>query len=263
MFEPDNGSNTVILLCPGFPGMGATMFEQRHAAAMVAEGYAVYVIKHKGTRLNLPMSPVMVNNAARIMEGRKNGDTHLGGGPATIDEWMSEPLRTLKVLHTAYDSIYIIGNSFGSLSALWSMTEPDAPVSKVKSLLLWAGAHGVDDGGEDSIMRLWQAAFLMDARITDKVTLNDPFEIVGTLRGIYKILPERVKKLPAHIDITYLVIERDEIIRAADTQAFQKAIGGRGKVVVNAEEKGFMEHAFMAHDSPMLKTEELIGLIRG
>ncbi len=239
------------------------MFEQRHAAAFVAEGYAVYVIKHKGTRLNLPMSPVMVNNAARIMEGRTKGETHLGGGPATMDEWMSEPLRTLKVLHTAYDSIHVIGNSFGALSALWSLSEPDAPISKVKSLLLWAGAQGVDDGSENSIMRIWQAAFLMDARITDKVTLNDPFEIVETFRGVYAVLPERTKNLPAHIAMNILVIERDEILRLADTEAFNKAIGGRAKVIINTEEKGFMEHGFMAHDSPMLKTEDLLGLIRG
>ena len=263
VFEPDNGSNAVVLLCPGFPGLGATMFEQRHAAAFVAEGYAVYVIKHKGTRLNQPMSPVMINNAARLFEGRQKDETHIGGGPATIEEWFSEPLRALKVLHTAYDSIHVIGNSFGAVSALWSLSEKDAPVSKVKSLLLWAGAQGVDDGTENGIMRIWQAAFLMDARITDKVTLNDPFDIVESFRGVYAILPERTKNLPAHIQISMLVIERDEILRLADTQAFHKAIGGRGNITVNTEEKGFMEHGFMAHDSPMLKTEDLLGLIRG
>ncbi len=263
VFEPDNGSNSVVLLCPGFPGLGATMFEQRHAAAFVAEGYAVYVIKHKGTRLNLPMSPVMVNNAARIMEGRAKGESHLGGGAATIDEWMSEPLRTLKVLHTAYDSIYVIGNSFGALSAIWSLGEEDAPISKVKSLLLWAGAQGVDDQSENSIMRIWQPAFLMDARITDKVTLNDAFEVVETLRRGYRVLTERAKNLPAHININILVIERDEILRLADTEAFNKAIGGRAKITINMDEKSFLEHGFMAHDSPMLKTEDLLELIRG
>lgn len=262
VFEPDAGSNEVVLLCPGFPGLGATMFEQRHAAAFVKEGYAVYVIKHKGTRLNLPMSPVMVNNAARLMEGRANGDTHLGGGPATIDEWMVEPYKALKVLHAAYDTLHVIGNSFGALSALWSLSEKDAPVSKIKTLLLWAGAQGVDDGTENSIMRLWQPAFLMDARITDKVTLNDPFQLVETLREAYAALPERTKNLPEHIALTSLVIERDEILRLSDAQAFQAAIGGRGKIVVNSEEKGFMEHALMAHDSPMLKTEDLLELIR-
>ncbi len=38
VFEPDAGSSAAILFCPGFPGMGATIFEQRHAAALVEEG---------------------------------------------------------------------------------------------------------------------------------------------------------------------------------------------------------------------------------
>ena len=138
VFEPYAGSGKVILFCPGFPGMGGTVFEQRHAAALVEEGYAVYVIKHKGTKLSGALAPVLVNNAARLAQGRRIGETHIGGGSATIMEWMTEPLRALRVLHTAYDSIHVIGNSFGALSSLWSMTEKDAPASKVKSLLLYA-----------------------------------------------------------------------------------------------------------------------------
>lgn len=110
VFEPDAGSNAVILFCPGFPGMGGTVFEQRHAAALVEEGYAVYVIKHKGTKLSGAVAPILVNNAARLMAGRKINESHLGGGAATVDEWMTEPLKALRVLNTAYDSIHVIGS---------------------------------------------------------------------------------------------------------------------------------------------------------
>lgn len=108
------------------------------------------------------------------------------------------------------------------------MTEPGAPLSKVKSLLLYAGAQGIDDG-EYGIMRIWKPEYLMVARITDKVTLNDPFDIVATLKNAYAVLPERTKALPAHIDLKYLVVERDELLNLADTKAFQAAIGGRGR----------------------------------
>lgn len=263
VFAPKDGTQKAILFCPGFPGMGGTVFEQRHAAALVAEGFAVYVIKHKGTKLSGAMAPVLVNNAARLMEGRKTGEKFIGGEPATIEDWLEEPYKALNVLHNAYDSIHVIGNSFGALSALWSMTQEDAAISKVKSLLLYAGAQGVDDGTEDGIMRVWQPEFLMASRITDKVALNDPFDVVSRLGKTYRSLPERVKALPAHIAITYLVVDRDEILRLSDTKAFQEAIGGRGKIVVDIVDHAWPEHGLLAHDTPNYITEDLLGLIRG
>ena len=243
--------------------MGGTVFEQRHAAALVAEGYAVYVIKHKGTKLSGAMAPVLVNNAARMMEGRKTDEKYIGGAPATIEDWLEEPLKALEVLHTAYDNIHVIGNSFGALAALWSMTQEGAQISKVKSLLLYAGAQGVDDGTEDGIMRVWQPEFLMASRITDKVALNDPFDIVARLGKTYRSLPERVKALPESIAMTYLVVDRDEILRKSDTEAFKEAIGGRGKIVVDTVDHAWPEHNLLAHDTPNYKTEDLLDLIRG
>ena len=263
VFEPVAGTRSVILFCPGFPGMGGTVFEQRHAAALVAEGYAVYVIKHKGTKLSGAMAPVLVNNAARMMEGRKTDEKYIGGAPATIEDWLEEPLKALEVLHTAYDNIHVIGNSFGALAALWSMTQEGAQISKVKSLLLYAGAQGVDDGTEDGIMRVWQPEFLMASRITDKVALNDPFDIVARLGKTYRSLPERVKALPESIAMTYLVVDRYEILRKSDTEAFKEAIGGRGKIVIDTVDHAWPEHNLLAHDTPNYKTEDLLDLIRG
>lgn len=242
--------------------MGGTVFEQRHAASLVEEGFAVYVVKHKGTKLSGAAAPILINNAARLMAGRRSNETHIGGGPAAIMEWMTEPLAALRALHTAYDSIHVIGNSFGALSALWSMTEQDAPLSKVKSLLLYAGAQGVDDG-EYGIMRIWKPEFLMAARITDKVSLNDPFDVVKTLGDVYRVLPERMKALPEHIDLTYLVVERDELLNIADTKAFQAAVGGRGEIVIDTVDHAWPDAGLLAHDTPNYTTDDLLALIRG
>ncbi|PZQ48042.1 MAG: hypothetical protein DI551_02325 [Micavibrio aeruginosavorus] len=262
VFEPAGGASSVVLFCPGFPGMGGTVFEQRHAAALVEEGYAVYVIKHKGTKLSGGFAPILVNNAARLMAGRKIRETHIGGGAATITEWLEEPLVALNVLSTKYDSIHVIGNSFGALSSLWSMTCSDAPIDKIKSLLLYAGAQGMD-AGDFGIMRIWKPEYLMVSRITDKVSLNDPFDIVATLKNTYHALPDRVKSLPEQIAITYLVVERDELLNVNDTKAFQAAIGGRGKIVMDAVDHAWPEQGLLAHDTPNYTTEDLLALIRG
>lgn len=262
VFEPDAGAKAAILFCPGFPGMGGTVFEQRHAAAFAEEGYAVYVIKHKGIRIASGHAPVMINNGARLMEAHRNNEKHLGGGAATIDEWLSEPLRILPLIDKAHETIHVIGNSFGALSALWSLTEKGAPIDKVASILLYAGAQGVDDGTEYCIMRLWQPEFLMANRITDKVTLNDPFDMVATLKRTYGILPERVKALPASIGITYLVVDRDELLNVGDSKAFQDAIGGRGTIVMDTVDHAWPELGLLAHDTADYRTDDLLGLIR-
>jgi len=257
VFEPDAGAKDAILFCPGFPGMGGTIFEQRHAAALTDEGFAVYVIKHKGTKLSGALAPVMVNNASRL----RQGGSHIGGA-STVDEWMVEPLEVLKELDGKYESIRVIGNSFGALSALWSLTEKGAAIGKVKSLLLYAGAQGVNNGDPECIMRIWIPEFLRLPKITDKVDLNDAAEIVASLSRVYKALPERVAALPSDIAITYLVVEQDEILRLADTERFNEAIGGRGKIVMDTVDHAWPEHNLWAHDTPNYKTDDLLSLIK-
>lgn len=263
-FEPEGGAKSAILFCPGFPGMGGAIFEQRHAAALAEEGYAVYVIKHKGTKLSGAMAPQMINNGARLMSGRKKNEQYIGSGAATIDEWLTEPYKALKFLSPSYESIHVIGNSFGALAAMWSMTEKGAPLDRIASLLLYAGAQGmIADDPDDSIMRLWQPEFLMATRITDKVTLNDPFDIVATLRKVYAELPDRVKNLPNHIRMTYLIVDRDELLNRGDTEKFRQAIGGRGDIIVDTIDHAWLEHGLLAHDTPNYKTEDLLELING
>ncbi|MGZ9097806.1 MAG: hypothetical protein ACXW30_05875 [Micavibrio sp.] len=261
IFEPDNSTGNLILFCPGFPGAGATLFEQRHAASLVAAGYALAVLRHVGTRLDTPFAPMMVNNAGRLMLGRKNGDTHLGGGPSSVQDWLNEPLTALKILSTRYENIFVIGNSFGALSSLWSLTEAAAPLAKIRHLILLAGAQGIDDGSENCIMRIWKPEYLTVPRITDKVTLGNPDDTVATLRRCYQKLPERLKNLPDSIRLTYLVVEKDELLHLDDTTQFRAAIGGRGSIVIDDIDQPHHEQGLLAHDTPDYPTENLLALM--
>ncbi len=97
VFTPAEGvASEAILFCPGFPGMGAPLFEQRHAATLAHEGYALYVLRHGGTRFDTPHAPMMINNARRLMTAREHNETMIGGRPATIKEWLLEPYVALK-----------------------------------------------------------------------------------------------------------------------------------------------------------------------
>lgn len=263
IFEPEQPTDKVILFCPGFPGMGAVHFEQRHVATLTQEGYAVVVLRHCGTRLDSPNAPAMVNNGARLRHGRQNNQTHLGGGPSTVEYWLSEPLIALKTLTNVYQDIYVLGNSFGALSSLWSLTTPGAPLEKVRHLILVAGAQGtiVEDPAQD-IMRIWRPEYLEVAKITDKVTLASPESTVAALKHCYEELPDRTWLLPPAIKMTFLVVANDELMNRGDAEKFQAEIGGRGLIVMDELDKPYYEHGLLAHDMPDYPTENFLALLK-
>lgn len=258
VWAPAQSTGKCILFCPGFPGAGATVFEQRHAAALADAGYTLVVLRHKGTRLDGPHAPGMVNNAVRL----QRGGTHIGGGPATIDEWLAEPLTALRVLAGEFTHIDIIGNSFGALSSLWSLTRADAPLAYVRRLILLAGAQGVhEDGGVTDIMRIWKPEFVSAPRITEKVTLNDPGEIVASIHAAYVALPPLVAALPPHIRMTALVVAKDELLTRADADKFNAAIGKRCPVIVDEINQQYHQHGLLAHDMPDWRGGDMLCLL--
>lgn len=258
VWSPSKDTDKAILFCPGFPGAGATVFEQRHAAALAEAGYALYVLRHAGTRLDGPHAPGMVNNAARLARG----GAHIGGGPATIDDWLLEPMTALAVLAERYAYVDVIGNSFGALSSLWSMTREGARIEKVRHLILLAGAQGVlEDGGKTDVMRIWKPEFIGADRVTERVSLNDPADIAATLQAVYAELPAKVAALPAHIRMTALVVARDELLSRADADKFNAAIGGRCAVIVDEINQPYHAHGLLAHDMPDWRAGDLLALL--
>jgi pimeloyl-ACP methyl ester carboxylesterase len=262
VWEPDQPAKKAILFCPGFPGVGATVFEQRHAASLVAAGYAVIVLRHGGIILNGPFAPLMVNNGARLAVGRRNGDTHTGGGPASIDDWLVEPLTALGAVAGQFDDLTVIGNSFGALAALWSLTLPGAPLKNVTHILLQAGAQGVsEDGGVTDTMRIWKPEFIAMPHITGKVALNDPHDVAASLLDVYEKLPARVRDLPDRIRRTAIVVAQDEILKPADMEKFNAAVGGNWRVVLDETDRAHPEAGLLAHDMPDWRTEDFLSLL--
>ncbi len=261
VFKPMMPSREAILFCPGFPGAGAALFENGHAQNIVNAGYSLYVIHHKGTRTDTPeMSAFSLNNAQRLAQAQAKDEKHLGGGPVSMDELLIEPLPVLKRLCNAFKTVHVIGNSFGALSGLWSLTEDGVPQEKIGALILLAGAQGVDDGSEECIMRIWKKEFIEKPVVAMQLDMPDTEGAIASVAKAYKELPERVKAgLADHIRLTYIVIKADELLKVSDTMAFRAAIGGRGDIVIDTEEKG--NENFSAHYTPNLKTEDLIKLL--
>lgn len=262
-FAPESRSDRLVLFCPGFPGRGATLFEQRHATALAQAGMTVAVIKHAGTRLDGPDAPFMVNNAVRLMEGRAAGDRHLGGGPSTVAHWLKEPQIVLNALRDAFARIDIIGNSFGAVSALWSLIQSDAPLAKIKTLLLYAGAQGVDSDPVNGIMRVWNPMFLAAPALAEKIEIDAPMSVNQTMKNAYADIAAKAGTLPAHIDIRYLVVTGDEILKVADSEHFRDQImQDRGDIVLDTIDRAYPAHGLLAHDTPDYPTEKLMELLQ-
>lgn len=263
IWEPEEPTDKVILFCPGYPGMGATHFEQRHAGNLVQAGFAVVVLRHCGTRLDSPATPAMLNNAGRLLHGRQHKQTHLSGGASSVKYWLNEPWLALQTLTNVYKDIYIWGSSFGAVAALWSLTTPGAPLKNVRQVLLVAGAQGVIDSDPAlDIMRIWKAEYMSVPRITDKVSLVSVEDDVRALSNAYKNLPERVRALPKEIELTALAVANDEILSLGDAERFNMATGGRAGIVIDDLDKAYPEHGLMAHDMPDYPTEQLLALIK-
>lgn len=263
IWEPEEPTDKVILFCPGYPGMGATHFEQRHAGNLVQAGFAVVVLRHCGTRLDSPATPAMLNNAGRLLHGRQHKQTHLGGGASSVKYWLNEPWLALQTLTNVYKDIYIWGSSFGAVAALWSLTTPGAPLKNVRHVLLVAGAQGVIDSDPAlDIMRIWKAEYMSVPRITDKVSLVSVEDDVRALSNAYKNLPERVRALPKEIELTALAVANDEILSLGDAERFNMATGERAGIVIDDLDKAYPEHGLMAHDMPDYPTEQLLALIK-
>jgi len=262
IWEPETPTGKAILFCPGFPGRGATMFEQRHAAELVGQGYSIIVLRHAGTRLDTPDAPFMLNNSSRLQSGRTKGETHLNGGPSTVADWLLEPLTALHWLNGRYDRIDILGNSFGAVSVLYSLTRPKAPLTKIGALVLLAGAQGIDNDPAKGIMRIWSPALLANPLLAERVTLDPPASIFATLKAAYNEIPPLVKALPSTIAFKYVAVRNDEILQVSDAETFQSAIGGRGELLINETDRGYSHLGILAHDMPDYPTAKILELLK-
>ena len=262
-YAPNGKSDRLVLMCSGFPGMGGTRFEQRHAAALAESGMTLGVIKHAGTRIDTPDGPFMLNNAWRLMQARAKGEKHLGGGPSTVANWLKEPQIILNALRDAFARIDIIGNSFGGVSALWSLIQSDAPLDKIQTLLFYAGAQGVDTDPVHGIMRVWNPAFLAHPALADKIDIDAPMSVNLTMKNAYEDIAAKAGDLPAHINIKYLVVTGDELLKVGDSEHFRdKVMKGRGEIILDTISRAYPAHGLLAHDTPDYPTDKLMELLQ-
>lgn len=267
VIHPHSESGDLILFCPGFPGGGATIYEQAHADQVVVHNYTQIVLRHNGTILDGPKSDFMLNNIQYPKATTHHHDGWIGGKPSSIAGWLIEPQTVLEEVGFSYSNIYVLAHSFGAVALLNSLANLHENGShildKVQAVALLAPALGVLEGKEEeNIMRIWHEDFLTSSAVLEKVALeDDPPSIQMAMKNIYRFLPQRVASLPGHIRFNLLHVARDEYIREEDVRGFAAACK-RGDVVIDTIDHPHKAHGGIdAHDMPDYPTEMLLQLI--
>lgn len=264
IIHPAHESGDLILFCPGFPGGGASLFEQRHASQIIAENFVLAVLRHNGTFLDGAFAEEMLNSSQFPKAVPSALDRWIGGKPARFADWLMEPQTVLEDIATAFTNIYLIGHSFGclaALNALANLNENGHPaMGRVKSCLCLAPALGTLEGDDaNNVMHLWGDDALNDPSVLERVDLADGPEFArAILREVYETLPDRVVALPPQLDLIFVQVAHDEIVREKDVRNFMTACG-RGRFVLDEIDHPMRgHHPVNAHDMPIYPTELLL-----
>lgn len=143
--EIDKQKKELVIFEPGLPGNGVVIFDQRHAAKMIKQGYDVFSARHNGTVLNAEKSARYVNCPQKQELGQQQGQEYLGQ-PFSYTEWGREVLTAIKALENKYNKIHLISHSMGALNTLNSLAhlKEEAPelIPRIESFTSLAGSLG-------------------------------------------------------------------------------------------------------------------------
>ncbi len=197
-------SGDLIIFCPGFPGGGATLFEQRFADRLRVEEYSLLALRHNGTRLDSETADFMLNRRQFPKAVPFHDGQLIGGGTSSLAEWLTEPQTALESIGAEYTGITVIGHSFGAVTALNSLANLNEAghsiLERVRKCIFLAPAVGVLREHDDDVMdTLWNANFIASDMVTERVALNSPAEILQDLRCVYETLASRAAQLPQEI----------------------------------------------------------------
>ena len=261
-------SGDLILFCPGFPGGGATLFEQRFAELLQKEEYSLFMLRHNGTRLDSDTADFMLNRRQFPKAVPFHDGSFIGGGSSSVAEWLTEPQTILETLGAEYTNITVIGHSFGAVAALKSLINLNQIshriLERVQRCILLAPAVGLLREHEEDVMdTIWQPDLIASEMVTERVALNAPEYILQDLRNVYTGLGDDAKQLPADIKKIFVHVERDEYVRHEDVEEFAHYIDPDSVFVVDKFERHDPRHGLDAHDMPNFPQQSMLDLIEG
>lgn len=268
LIHPSAPCGDLVLFCPGFPGGGATLFEQRFVDRLLDEEYSVCVLRHNGTRLDTPEGQWMLNSEQFSKAIPFHDGAFIGGQPSSVREWIEEPLTAIEAMGAEFSEIVVVGHSFGSVTALHSLCglheSGSRLIDRVRKVLLLAPAVGLLRDRDDDVMdTLWVDPFITSDFVTSRVALNSCDEIKQDLRTVYGSLAARAADLPERMSKLFVHVERDEYIRRDDVEEFARFIDKDSRFFIDKFDRHDPRLGIDAHDMPHFPEQILIDMIGG
>src|SRR4030042_4226084 len=114
----------LIIFEPGFPGDASSRLEKLWLDDLLKNNFTVFAVRHNGTIINGKHSNCYLNCPEKQEWAKKHNQLLLGKNDFySIADWLIEPLIALEALGDMFDSIYLIGHSFGGLAIYYSLIE--------------------------------------------------------------------------------------------------------------------------------------------
>jgi len=268
MIHSPTPSGQLVIYVPGFPGGGATLFENHFSDFLKDQQYNLVVIRHNGTRLNGDFSDDFLNREKFPKAIPYHDGDYIGGGSFSMMDWILEPETVLRDIGASFSNIVVVGHSFGAVCALYSLARiaesSSSILERVRTCVCLAPAVGLlKEHGEDIMETLWTPEFLNSSDVAEKVFLRDVEEARANLRAIYKDLPHQVSGLLRDVRKVFVHVERDEYLRHNDVEEFMLSCGENSQMFVDRFDRHDPRLKYDAHDMPNYPQQLLLDMIVG
>ncbi len=263
LHRPEKGVQKLIIFEPGFPGDGSSRLEKLWLKDLLKNNFTVFAARHNGTIINGSYSDTYLNCIQKQEWAKQHSQTLLGKKEYyTVADWLIEPLIAMEALDM-FDSIELVGHSFGGLAIFNSLIEFSkkypSQASKIVRLVTLSGATGKVVGLNDPILKQW-SDYLRRNATSKRVLVGDPDENLKILRAAYEKIHRESNLVPKTTEIICVNVENDELVSVQEGKDLIKTLG-RGYLIVDKKEESDKESGRLAHDMNNLTSREFLKLV--
>lgn len=261
-FVSGNGHDKLLVFEPGMPGDSNKWMEAKFVPELLRQGYSIFCVRHRGTRVNAENSSNYVSCSERINKEKDDSGAILGQveGQAefSIEDIDDEPRIVIEALQKNFKQLYLVGHSSGAEGIAYSLSKlPTEITAKVHSFVSLAGYVGrynktsdlFDEKGifnSERMQKYFDYCCKFFAMIDASRNVESKKRV---LRSIYE------SRFSESINFVLVNTPKDEYVTVESSQQFRDFIG-RGLRIIDETER---EPDF--HDLKNLQPQTLIRLL--
>lgn len=261
-FISGSGHDKLIIFEQGMPGDSNKWMEDKFVPEIIKQGYSIFCIRHRGTKVNAEKSDMYVNCPERIEKENNDQNAVLGQmdekSEYTVNDIANEPMIAIETLHKKFKQVYFIGHSNGVAGIAFSLPKLSKEITdKIRNFIGLAGFVSQYDNENDF--------FDTEGRFNSEgmkkyyeycnqfMKLGDADKNVELQKEIFDSIYN--SSIADNINVVLVNSPKDEVIPLETSNQYQKLIG-RGLRIVDETQ---FETDF--HDLKNLQPQTLLRLL--